>query len=261
MTALATSRRVSTRLIRKGALIEETYRIFQCWDLGVSIKENLERIQRDDPIGAGNQSWLREVAVTLSSRFQSDEELTSLVLLAQKRIPVQEWKAFLLWHVGLTDALYYHFATEWLFDCHQKGLHNLRSDAVVPFLKRMLHQVSESPRNLSEYGLQRGARDLLRMAADFGLLHGKSIKNFSPYQMPESAFLYALHALTETEPNCRTMIERPEWRLFLLTPGQVEREILNLHQFHKLNYQAAGSLAQLTLPCRSAADFVYSLVP
>jgi hypothetical protein len=55
------------------------------------------------------------------------------------------------------------------------------------------------------------------------------------------------------------MMDRPEWRLFLMTPGQVEREVLNLHQFQKLEYHAAGSLTQLRLPYSTATEFVQRL--
>ena len=55
------------------------------------------------------------------------------------------------------------------------------------------------------------------------------------------------------------MMERPEWRLFLLTPQQVEREVLELHQFRKLEYHMAGSLAQLDLPAPTAAAYAESL--
>jgi hypothetical protein len=254
-----TQRRFSTRLIRKGALIEETYRCFQVWDRDRPLPENLDRIRETNPFGAANQAWLREVVVTISGRFRSQAQVRPLVALAQRGLPIEQWRAFLLWHVGQTDALYYSFATRWLFDAYWQGLHNLRTEAVVPILKAAMRNGRASHHGLSEYGLTRGARDLLRMAGDFGLLHGKAVKNFTAYQVPESGFLYALHALTELEPNCRKMMDRPEWRLFLLSPGQVEREVLNLHQFRKLEYHTAGSLAQLKLPCASAVEFAEHL--
>ncbi len=126
LTSHESERRLSTRLIRKGALIGETYRVFRAWDLEQTVRQNLRHIRESNSIGADNHAWLGEVIVTLSSRFQSEAEVRPLVLLAQKNLPLQEWRAFLLWHVGATDALYWRFATEWLFDAYGKGLHNLR---------------------------------------------------------------------------------------------------------------------------------------
>jgi hypothetical protein len=45
-----------------------------------------------------------------------------------------------------------------------------------------------------------------------------------------------------------------------MRPEDVEREILRLHQYRKLDYQVAGSLAQLRLPCRSAPEFAERMV-
>lgn len=101
--------RFSTRLLRKGALIEETYRAFQSWDLSASVRQNLQRLRETNLIGADNQAWLGEVAKTPSTRFHSEAEVRPLVALARKDLPLQEWKFFLLWHIGQTDALYYRF--------------------------------------------------------------------------------------------------------------------------------------------------------
>jgi hypothetical protein len=39
----------------------------------------------------------------------------------------------------------------------------------------------------------------------------------------------------------------------------VERALLRLHQFRRIEYDVAGSLAQLKLPAASAADFAREL--
>lgn len=256
---VAVQRRVSTRLIRKGALVEETYRVFQTWDLSRSVPENLHHIRETNPLGASNEAWLREITVTLSSRFRTEAEVRPLVMLAQKPIPLSEWKAFLLWHVGRTDALYFEFAAGWLFKRFREGIHSMRAAAVLPFLRDMFHRLRGPGCNLSAYGLERGASDLLRMAAAFDLLQGRAVRSFTAYHLPERAFIYVLHALSELEPNGHKMMERPEWRLFLMTPGDVEREVLSLHQFRKLEYHAAGTLAQLKLPFKTALKYVESL--
>ena len=41
--------------------------------------------------------------------------------------------------------------------------------------------------------------------------------------------------------------------------SDVERELLRLHQFRKVHYEVAGSLAQLKLPCGSSLDYVREL--
>jgi hypothetical protein len=56
------------------------------------------------------------------------------------------------------------------------------------------------------------------------------------------------------------VIASPEWRLYLMRPTDVEHELLRLHQYRKLEYQVAGSLVQLSLPCRSAGEYAERMV-
>lgn len=251
--------RTSTRLTRKGALIVETYHAFQHWDVAASVAENLRRIRETNVIGAPNEAWLNEVVVTLSNRFTHDPHLRSLVTVAQSGLALEEWKPCLLWHTARTDHFYFRFLTEWLFPEHARGRFAIQTDAVIPFVEAVTVERAGSKGALSEYGTCRAARDLLRMARDFGLLEGSSSRHFVTYHLPEEAFLYVLHGIAEGEHNGRRVIDSPDWRVFLMSPDAVEREILSLHQFRRLNYESAGSLAQLTLPFPSLQLYAESM--
>ena len=50
------------------------------------------------------------------------------------------------------------------------------------------------------------------------------------------------------------MLPSEDWQ-FLMSPSDVERELLRLHQFRKLDYQIAGSIIQLTLPYANACEY------
>lgn len=251
----------STRLLRKGILISETYQILSCWDLGMSLRENIGMVGQSNPIGAANAAWLREVTVTFSSRFRVPEWIEPLALLAKAKMPLSEWRWILLWRTQLTDLLFYRFVTDWLFPHFEKGVHNMRAEQVAPFFRELVRELAGGRKEISDYGVIRGGRDLLRMASDFGLVEGKAAKNFAPAHVPETAFLWALHDLYSRTPNATKVISDPAWRLFLLSPAAVEREILDLHQFQKLDYQTAGSLSQLKLPFADPTSYLRSILP
>ncbi len=253
-------RRISTRLIRKGALIEETYSAFRAWDLSKDLKANWARLRSENPIGASNSAWLREIVSTLSSRFRRTTEVAPLVVLARGGFPLATWRACLLWHVGQQDALMHDFLCDWLFDDYRAGVPRIRTDDVVPFVIEQTAGKLARGAGLSTYGQQRAARDLLRMAADFGLLKGRAVREFTGYRLPDQAFLYVLHALLEQEQSPQRAIEAPEWRMFLVSPADVEHELLRLHQFQRVEYHAAGSLIQLTLPAPSLLAYAESLI-
>jgi len=254
-----TKRKISTRLIRKGALIEETYSAFQAWDLGKGFTDNLTILRESNIWGARNQSWLREITSTLSTRFADQQNLTPLIKLAKSGIDLEKWKPCLLWHLAAIDELYYRYALEWLYPAFHDGTYLIRTDDVTPFVTELTSGQIASGGNLSEYGTVRAARDLLRMSSDFGLLEGSTARQFTHYHLQSESFLYILYALSDFGQNPQKIIDAPEWRIFLMSPGQVERELLELHQFQQLNFDIAGSLVNLNLPYKSLQEYVERL--
>ena len=254
-TRTSGGRKLSTRLIRKGALLEATHRVFLEWDSTKSFEENLARARELNTPAADNQGWLKEVIATISSRWRHEANLATVVDLAQCA-SLEVWRSCVLWHIGQVDELYYRFATEWLFGEYEAGAFRLRTDDVVPFVQKVTASRAAGKKGLSDYGLKRAGRDLLRMAAEFGLLKGSAVREFNSYHLPEQSFLYLLHAMYEAHGNARDVVHSPDWRLFLMTTADVERELFRLHQFRKLRYEIAGSLVELTLPCSSAAAYV-----
>jgi hypothetical protein len=43
--------------------------------------------------------------------------------------------------------------------------------------------------------------------------------------------------------------------MYLMSQDDVEQELFRLPQFRKIEYEVAGSLAQLKLPCSSSAEY------
>jgi len=97
-------------------------------------------------------------------------------------------------------------------------------------------------KQISEYGATRLARDLLMAAELFRLIHGSVSRSFSHRHLPAVSFLYIAQAIAETSGSGRALIESADWRLFLLSPEDVEREFHELHQFQKVSLETAGSL-------------------
>jgi hypothetical protein len=86
------------------------------------------------------------------------------------------------------------------------------------------------------------------------------VKEFASYHLPERSFLYLLHAMNDERVSPGKLVTSPDWRMFLMHPADVERELLRLHQFRRLEYHVAGSLAQLSLPCASSREYAGRMV-
>jgi len=251
---------VSSFTIVKGALIEPTYRIFQGWDFSLSRRQNLARVKETNPIGASSASWLRDVAKVLNRRFDPNGKDRPLVELAQAGCAREVWTPILLWHMTRDEFLVRDFLLHWLYPRFAEGTYKLWAEELYPYLRALPEQGVTATDRWSENTLKRVACGLLRVATDVGLLEGRQARQFATYQLPEPSFLYLLHAIAAHEDDANRIVHSPDWRMYLMSPEDVERELFRLHQYRKLGYEVAGSLAQLTLPCRSAADYAREMV-
>jgi hypothetical protein len=245
---------VSSFTVIKGALVNETYAAFAGWDPDATTDSNLRRLKETNYIGAPSANWLRDVAKVLHRRFDPAGRDRVLVDLARRGCDRTIFAPILLWHMTRDEFLVRAFLIEWLYPVFVDGAFRLRAEQLEPFLEKLeaTGQVQEVWKTSTK---ARVATALLRIAVDFGLLTGTVRKEFASYHLPESAFLYILHAICEQEHNARRAIESSEWRMYLMRPEDVEREVFRLHQYRRLEYEVAGSLAQLKLPYRTPAEY------
>lgn len=250
---------VSSYTIVKGALIEETYTVFRSWDFSRSPEQNLERVRRTNSVGAKSASWLLDIYKVLHRRFDPEGRDRPLVELAQRGCPLELWKPLLLWHMTRDEFLLRDFLGQWLYEHYVQGTLRVCTQDLWPYL-RSLHDRGLIAEPWKDSTLKRVSSELLRIAVHFGLMRGTVTREFATYRLPDASFIYLLHAMTELQPNAHAVVHATDWRLFLMDPADVERELFHLHQFRRVHYEVAGSLAQLELPCGSAADYAREMV-
>ncbi len=251
---------VSSFTIIKGSLIDETYAAFRAWDFTLSRSENLRRVREENLIGAASANWARDVAKVLNRRFDPAGRDRALIEFAQAGCDREVWKPLLLWHITRDEFLVQDFLVHWLYPQYTAGAFRLHADDVVPYLQSLSGKTDVAwAGSWTAATTARVATGLLRIATDFGLLTGVQSKEFASHHLPEESFLYLLHAMTEAEPNARRMMNSEAWHMYLMDAADVEREVLRLHQFRRLHYDAAGTLIRLDLPCASAAEYARTL--
>jgi len=250
---------VSSRLIIKGALIQETYTVFQNWNFARTPEQNLDSVRHTNSVGAKSASWLGEIYKVLHRRFEPESRDRVLIELAKQCCPLETWKPLLLWHMTRDEFLLRDFLAEWLYDHFVKGTVRIRSQDLWPYLGA-LHDKGLISEPWTENTLKRVSSELLKISVEFGLMRGTVTREFASFHMPDTSFLYLLHALKDRMPNARDVVHAPDWRLFLMDSDAVERELFRLHQFRRVHYEVAGSLAQLNLPCASAAAYAREMM-
>ncbi|WP_211268833.1 BrxA family protein [Actinoplanes subtropicus] len=241
-------------------MIDETYAVLAGWDFEMSKKANLDRLRAENFIGAKSVTWLRDVAKVINRRFDPAGRDRPLVHLAKSGCDLAEWKPILLWHMTRDEFLVRDFLQNWLYPAYEDGAFRIRPDDVLSYLAEIDKRGAQMEHAWTEATTKRVASGLLRIAADFGLVRGGGIKEFASYHLPERSFLYLLHALRDQRITPAKITSASDWRLFLMVPSDVEQEIYRLHQFKKLDYQVAGSIVHLSLPCESSAGYAERMV-
>lgn len=250
----------SSFTVIKGAMIDETYAVLAAWDFGRSKRENLDRLREENFVGASSVTWLRDVAKVLNRRFDPAGRDHPLVTLAKHGLPVEEWKPLLLWHMTRDEFLVRDFLETWLFAAFEAGAFRVHPEEVEKYLGEIAKRGGMTEHAWSEHTSKRVAAGLLKIAVDFGLLRGSVAKEFVSFHLPDKSFVYLLHAINDQRLSPSKVVSSRDWRLFLMRPTDVEHELLRLHQFRKLDYQVAGSLVQLSLPCASASEYAERMI-
>lgn len=250
---------VSSYTIVKGSMINETYTVMATWDFSKSKKENLDRLRSNNFIKAKSNSWLVDVAKVLNRRFDPNGRDRALALLAKSGCDLEEWKPLLLWHLTRDEFLLKDFLMYWLFPtCYDSSAFFVQNDDLNIYL-RNLGKRGTTKCVWSATTSNRVANGLLKIAEDFGLLKGSKERQFVSRSLPENSFIYLLHALFDQYKDSKKVINAKEWRMFLLCPSDVERELQRLHQFGRLKYDGAGGLAKLSLPYNNVEEYAGSM--
>lgn len=242
----------SQRLLRKGALIQETFRLFQGWRDDATFQVNFDRIFAG---ALGTLAWQREVKTTLSARFGDFSNATPLISLARGGLQLDSWvQCYSIW-LAIHEPLFRNFICEWLYPEYAKGRYCVRSEDIVSHLADAWNAAGKAYQ-LSEYGLLRTARDLLRMARDLSILEGKGrAKTFGSIHINDDVALFVCLLITEHEGAPSKVPASKLWRLFLMSAERVHEILLRLHQFRRVEYHVAGSLVQLSLPCPNPSEY------
>ncbi len=252
---------VSSFTVIKGAMIPETYEVLAQWDFEQSKKANLDRLRDENYIGAQSANWLRDVAKVLNRRLDPDDRDRPLAVLAQGGFPLDEWKPILLWHITRDEFLYRDFLITWLFEAYQRGVYRIHPDDLYEYLAGVESRGGQTEHQWTASTVKRVATGLLKMAADFGLVSGGAVKEFTHFRLPDRSFSYLIRACLEYEEGSpQRMLESADWRMFLMDDDEVMRELFRLHQFREVEFETAGTLVQLAMAVDSPLRYAEGLV-
>jgi Putative inner membrane protein (DUF1819) len=226
-----------------GAVLEDSRRLIEVWDLATPADDNLDRIASANLLGKTTRRRLDDVLMRiLRPRLV---EPGPQVIGAMKQ---------LLGHDrALTEALYFEastddpllaaFAEGPLYDWYAAGRTGVGIDDVTNWLAGQAAK-GRAP-EWSPTVRTKVSRGLLAALRDFGVLQGSVRKTFDSPRMTLAGFCYVAFRLHETGSSSRRIAESPAWKRWLLDSDHVADLFAQASRADVLSFGSVGSSVRI----------------
>ncbi len=249
----------TSKIIKAGALLADTKTLLSHWDVRVSIRENLDRMRRENVFGKASRSRVKNILAIFRHRYLREESVArALVALVNHRFPATSLDHLLYFHSARADYLLHDMVTELLLPLKVRGIMDIEVTEVERSIAKWMRE-GKTTRPWGENTIRRVTQGLLSTLRDFGVLAGAVNKRLTPAYLPIEAFAYITFYLKQRQPSGAKLIDLPDWKLLFLPPEGVERLLVEAHQQGLLEYHAAGTVTRLTFPSNSLEDYAYVL--
>ena len=233
---------ITARIIKGGALLDESRRFVETWDDDVSLEGNLEAFRKGNLLGKRSRARTEDTLAILRQRFiepgpQVIRALRPLTLRADG------FRDACYYEAARNDDLLAYIAGSILADLRGRGWVKITVDDI----ERALLIAPPDP-IVKEWGdrtrtrVVQGALSALR---DFGVLEGRAIKHLASATVSFTGFVYVLGRLREQLPSSHQIISSPVWQWWLLELRQVRGLLLEADREGLLQFADAGSTVRI----------------
>jgi len=232
----------TSRIIKGGALLEDTRRLLEVWDPYLDRRENMRRILSSGSL-AKSGARQEDVLGPLRRRFleAGPEVLRALRALATDP---RAFREACYYEAARSDELLATFAAGPLYGRYWQ---DRRPELTVDDAVRWLRDDPRTP-GWGEYTRRRVARGLLSTLRDFGILEGVRRgrrKRILPPHLSMRGFTYAALRERARLASDRALLQAPSWRWYLLDAEAVRRLFLEADRQGVLRFSEAGTVLRI----------------
>jgi hypothetical protein len=233
---------VSSRIIKGGALLEETRRFVEMWDDGQASQQNLEEFRTRNLLGKRSRVRAEDTLAILRQRFvePGPQVVKALRTLA---FSAEAFRDACYFEAARNDGLLAHVAGKVLYEMGNRGWAKVTVEDVQDALLRdppaaVVAEWGQSTRTRVIHGLLSALRD-------FGVLEGKATKHIAPPHMAFGGFVYVLGRLRQGTTSSHDIVSSPVWRWWLLEDREIRGYFLEADREGLLRYADAGSTVRI----------------
>ena len=228
---------LTARIIKGGALLEDTRRFVEVWEPELGADANLARIAERNLLGKPSASRAEDVIAILRRRFLvSDGRL--IEALGRLAHQPGAFRDACLYEASRDDELLGRFASELLFERWHAQTLDVAPRHVMEWLEHLGVPWGQATK-------KRVAEGLLSAGRDFALLDGAVHKTIAGPSMTLPGFAYAAMRERTIRDSSRALVDSDVWRRFLLDQRDVERFFREADRHKVLRFLEAGSTVRI----------------
>jgi hypothetical protein len=251
-----TSPSFTVNIQKGGALLSDTRRLIEVWDLAQDPDSNLQRVANENLLGKATRRRVDDVLLRcLAPRFVSPGPN---VIAALKDL-IGDHNAFIeaaYYETSRDEDLLAAFAEGPCFDWYQAGRLGITINNTTAWLAEQT--ASEILPEWSPTVRTKVARGLLAALRDFGVFEGAAIKRFSSPRLSLRGFVYVAYRLHEQGVSSRNIESSQVWRRWLLSPDRVEDLFFRATQAGVLTYARAGTAIRIDWHVGSIEEAIHA---
>ena len=232
----------STRIIKGGALLEESRRFVESWDDELTTEINLEQFLTQNLLGKRSRSRAEDTIAILRQRFvEPGPEI--IRALRSLTIRADSFRDACYFETARNDELLAYTAAQALRRLRDRGGSMIRvSDLERELLER---PPDETIRAWGQSTRTRVIHGLLSALRDFGVLAGRANKRIAPSHITFTGFVYVLGRLRQLTSSSHELVTSDTWGWWLLDDSQVRSQLLEADREGVLRYRDAGSTVRI----------------
>ena len=244
----------NTRIQKGGALLEDMRMLVRSWDEidGASNGTEIRRLLGKKTLARSRDTLIR----AFTPRFIEGDPPNAWEiarLLEDRNVDPEILRPVYYWITARSDRLLYEFVTEELIHVARSGDGSVRIEETAAWISTHIKKVGQEWSPIVTLKVGRGILAALR---DFSILEGTSKKRIAPVHLPNETFCYTAFWLAKLGYGGESLVRHSDWGLFLLSPKNVERLMLEAHQQNLLGFHSAGRIYRVDFPADEPGDYV-----
>jgi hypothetical protein len=233
---------ITTRIIKGGALLEDSRRFADEWDVRRGPEENLEEFRSKNVLGKRSRSRTEDALAILRQRFIQPGPEVIRTLKALTELP-DAFRVACYYEAARNDDLLGYTAGEVLYASRRRGWMKV----TVEDVERALLETPPGPavKEWGESTRRRVIHGLLSALRDFEVLEGRATKHIARPHLSFAGFVYVLGRLRAGLASSHEIVSSSTWRWWLLDDHHVRSLFLDADREGLLRFSEAGSTVRI----------------